>query len=36
MNFKEAAQQTENYIIRNRRYLHEHPELSEKEEKTTE
>lgn len=36
MNFKEAAQQTENYIIRNRRYLHEHAELSEKEEKTTE
>ena len=36
MNFKEAAQQIENYIIRNRRYLHEHPELSEKEEKTTE
>ena len=36
MNFKEAAQQTENQIIRNRRYLHEHPELSEKEEKTTE
>ncbi len=35
MNFRELAEKTESYIIENRRYLHAHPELSEREVETT-
>lgn len=36
MNYKEAAEKLEGYMIEKRRYFHAHPELSFKEYKTTE
>lgn len=35
MNFKELAEQNEEYIISQRRYFHQHPELSNEEKNTT-
>lgn len=35
MNYKNLAEQTESYIIEQRRWLHQHPELSWEERKTT-
>ena len=35
MNFKNLAEQNENWIIEQRRYFHAHPELSFEEKNTT-
>ena len=35
MNFKESAEKNEQWIIEQRRFFHEHPELSYKEVNTT-
>ena len=35
MNFRDIAEQNENWIIEQRRYFHAHPELSFEEKNTT-